>query len=178
MPRKYSADERDLRVQENAFNSEAPDSKRQKHEESPRPNISDKPHSALEQLKQLSVVVADTGEINSIAKYMPQDATTNPSLIYKAATLKEYDHVVQDAIEYALKTCPPTETKSFQIDMAMDRLAVNFGTAISKLVPGYVSTEVDARLSFNINATVDRARRIIKMYEELGVDKSRILINS
>lgn len=176
MPRKYSADEKQLMVHENSFNSEVTDFKRQRYNESPTNNILGKSQSALEQLKKLSIVVADTGEINTIAKYMPQDATTNPSLIYKASTLKEYEHVVQDAIEYALKCTPSTESKIYQTDLAMDRLAVNFGTAISKLVPGYVSTEVDARLSFNINATVERGRRMIKMYEELGVDKSRILI--
>ena len=130
--------------------------------------------NALDQLKSFTTVVADTGEINAIQAYSPVDATTNPSLIYKASTLSEYKHLIDDAVNYALNDI--SDLKSNKIDIAMDRLSVNFGAEISKLVPGYVSTEVDARLSFDTHATVARAHRIIKMYKELGVDKSRILI--
>ena len=130
--------------------------------------------NALDQLKSFTTVVADTGEINAIQAYSPVDATTNPSLIYKASTLSEYKHLIEDAVNYALNDI--SDLKSNKIDIAMDRLSVNFGAEISKLVPGYVSTEVDARLSFDTHATVARAHRIIKMYKELGVDKSRILI--
>jgi transaldolase len=94
-------------------------------------------------------------------------------LIYKAALLPQYEHLVQNAIEYATAQQGTFEEK---LDLAMDKLAVNFGAEITKIVPGYVSTEVDARLSFDTEATVNRARRIIKMYSEVGIDQSRILI--
>jgi transaldolase len=94
-------------------------------------------------------------------------------LIYKAALLPQYEHLVQNAIEYAAAQPGTFEEK---LDIAMDKLAVNFGAEITKIVPGYVSTEVDARLSFNTEATLARARRIIQMYSEVGIDKSRILI--
>lgn len=128
----------------------------------------------MTQLSQMTNVVADTGEVDAIRKYQPQDATTNPSLIYKAALLPQYENLVQNAIEYAAAS----QTDSFEekLAIAMDKLAVNFGAEITKIVPGYVSTEVDARLSFDTNATVERARRIIRLYEEVGIDKSRILI--
>ena len=131
------------------------------------------PVSILEQLKAFTVVVADTGEVSSIRKFGPQDATTNPSLILKAAILPEYQALVDSAIDFGKSSSSdPAE----RLNLAMDQLAVNFGTEISKIVPGYVSTEVDARLSFDTDATVARARRIISMYAEKGVDKSRILI--
>lgn len=128
--------------------------------------------NALDQLKLMTVVVADTGEVSSIQKYGPQDATTNPSLILKAASIKEYEPLVNNAIEFGNSS----ENISERLDLILDRLAVNFGIEISKIVPGYVSTEVDARLSFDTIATVSRARRIIKMYEDSGVSRSRILI--
>lgn len=128
--------------------------------------------TALEELKKLTVVVADTGEVSAIAAFEPQDATTNPSLIFKAAGLPEYQHLVNDAVAYSSSITDPKE----RLDVTMDKLAVNFGAEISKIVPGYVSTEVDARLSFDTAATVARARRIIRMYDEIGVVKSRILI--
>lgn len=120
----------------------------------------------LAQIKALTTVVADTGDVSSIAKYKPQDATTNPSLIYKAATMPEYTKLVDDAIAYG----------KGDVDLIMDKLAVNFGTEITKIVPGYVSTEVDARLSFNKDATIAKALKIIDLYKEAGIDKSRILI--
>ena len=129
--------------------------------------------SQLDQLASMTNVVADTGEVDAINKYQPQDATTNPSLIYKAAMLPAYEHLVQDAVQYASDRTGSFEEK---LSIAMDKLAVNFGAEITKIVPGYVSTEVDARLSFDTDATVARARRIIQMYEEVGIDKSRILI--
>lgn len=129
--------------------------------------------SQLEQLAALTNVVADTGEVAAIQKYSPEDATTNPSLIFKAAQLSEYSNLVDEAIQYASKKSGSFEDK---LEIAMDKLAVNFGAEITKIVPGFVSTEVDARLSFDTNKTVERARRIISMYEEMGIDKSRILI--
>lgn len=120
-------------------------------------------------------MVADTGEVSAINQFKPQDATTNPSLIFKAAQIVEYAPLMDKAITYA-KASKDCKSDSDRLDLAMDCLAVQFGAEISKIVPGYVSTEVDARLSFDTEQTVERARRIIKMYEEMGIDKSRILI--
>lgn len=122
--------------------------------------------SQYHQLKALTTLVADTGDIEAIRKFTPTDATTNPSLIYKAATMPEYAKLMDDAIAYG----------KGDISVIMDKLAVNFGQEITKIVPGYVSTEVDARLSFDKEATIAKARRIIELYKEVGVDKSRILI--
>eukprot|EP01041_Mallomonas_annulata_P005046 gene5046-10111_t len=129
----------------------------------------------LDLLSKYSTVVADTGEVNAIQIFHPQDATTNPSLIFKAAQLPQYQHLVKGAIEYGIQNSKEMSAK-FCIEITMDKLAVNFGAEISKIVPGYVSTEVDARLSFDTAATVARGRRIIDMYKEIGIDKSRILI--
>lgn len=95
--------------------------------------------SQLEQIKKLTTVVCDTGDVNAIKKFSPQDATTNPSLIYKAAVMPEYASIVDDAVAYG----------KGDLSLTMDKLAVAFGTEITKIVPGYVSTEVDARLSFD-----------------------------
>jgi transaldolase len=129
--------------------------------------------TTLDQLKNFTLVVADTGDIDSIKQYTPTDATTNPSLIYKAAIMPQYQHLVDEAIAYA-KAAPETGTE--ELDLALDKLAVNFGLEILKLVPGYVSTEVDARLSFDMEETISRALRIIQMYEKAGIGKDRILI--
>lgn len=120
----------------------------------------------VEQLKKVTTIVADTGDIEAIRKFKPQDATTNPSLIYKAATMPAYSKLLDDAISYG----------KGDVSVTMDKLAVNFGIEITKIVPGYVSTEVDARLSFDTEATVKKARSIIDLYNEAGVEKSRILI--
>eukprot|EP00543_Licmophora_paradoxa_P010960 CAMPEP_0202476578 /NCGR_PEP_ID=MMETSP1360-20130828/93496_1 /ASSEMBLY_ACC=CAM_ASM_000848 /TAXON_ID=515479 /ORGANISM="Licmophora paradoxa, Strain CCMP2313" /LENGTH=316 /DNA_ID=CAMNT_0049103791 /DNA_START=89 /DNA_END=1039 /DNA_ORIENTATION=- len=120
----------------------------------------------FEQLKEHTIVVADTGDVDAIKRLKPQDATTNPSLIYKAAVMPEYSKLVDDAVSYGKE----------DLGLIMDKLAVNFGTEITKIVPGYVSTEVDARLSFDTEATIAKARKIIELYKEVGVDKSRILI--
>lgn len=117
------------------------------------------------------MLVADTGDIDAIKATQPTDATTNPSLILKAATMPKYKHLVDDAVKYASQF-PQTE----QLERAMDRVAVNFGAEIAKIVPGVVSTEVDARLSFKPVRTADKARRLIAMYKELGIEKDRILI--
>ena len=109
--------------------------------------------------------------------YRPEDATTNPSLIFKAAQLPAYSSLVDDAINYAKKHSSQNgKSTSDLIDVAMDKLSVNFGAEISKLVPGYVSTEVDARLSFDTDKTVAKARRIIALYDDIGIRKDRILI--
>ncbi len=102
--------------------------------------------SSLEQLKKFTKVVADTGDFESIKKYTPEDSTTNPSLIYAASKQPQYNKLVDEAIEYGKKNA--TEPKQ-QLALAMDKIAVNFGVEILKLVPGRVSTEVDARLSFD-----------------------------
>jgi transaldolase len=129
--------------------------------------------SLLDELKQHSVVVADTGDFAAMKKYQPRDATTNPSLLLKAATMPEYksltDHVVQD-----VKALGKGTTAS--LSEAMDRLSVAFGKEILKIVPNRVSTEVDARLSFDTVASIDKARYLIRLYEEAGVSRDRILI--
>ena len=127
----------------------------------------------LEQLKEMTTVVADTGDIDSISAYAPTDATTNPSLLLKAAQKNQYEHLLQDAIDYAMARSEKMETRA--IDM-MDRLAVNFGAEILKIIPGRISTEVDARLSFDTDATVARAEKLISLYDQTGIDTSRILI--
>jgi transaldolase len=129
--------------------------------------------NALEELKKVTVVVADTGDIDSIAKYKPTDATTNPSLIYKAAQQEEYSHLIKAAVDYAHATDKTEEEKNRLI---IDKITVNFGAEILKIIPGRVSTEVDARLSFNTEASIEKARTLIKLYDEMGVSKDRILI--
>jgi transaldolase len=128
--------------------------------------------SKLEQLKEMTVVVADTGDINSIQQYKPRDATTNPSLIYQAAMMPEYENLIDAAV-----TDAAAETDGGDLSAAvMDRLAVNFGCKILEIVPGRVSTEVDARLSFDSEATIKKARELIELYRKAGVEKERILI--
>lgn len=131
-----------------------------------QPAKKQKIESQFDKLKQLTTIVADTGDIEAIRKFKPQDATTNPSLIYKAATMPAYSSLVDDAIAYG----------KGDVSTVMDKLAVNFGIEITKIVPGYVSTEVDARLSFDKEATIAKARTIIGLYKEAGIDKSRILV--
>lgn len=121
----------------------------------------------LDALKQMTTVVADTGDFNQIAAFSPRDATTNPSLILKAVQKPEYAHLLQDAV---------TKYGSQGLDETMNRLLVSFGCEILKHIPGRVSTEVDARLSFDTEATVTRARRIIDLYQGEGVHIDRVLI--
>ncbi|KAJ3041072.1 Transaldolase [Rhizophlyctis rosea] len=129
--------------------------------------------TALESLKKYTTVVADTGDFESIAKYKPQDATTNPSLILAATQKPQYAHLIDSAIEYGKKKGGSAEN---QLDWAFDKLLVNFGVEILKLIPGRVSTEVDARLSFDKEASIEKAKRIIALYDEAGIHKDRILI--
>lgn len=121
--------------------------------------------SKLEQLKAMTDVVADTGDIEAIKRYRPMDATTNPSLLYKAAQLPQYDALVRDALG-----------QSKDIAGACDYLAVAIGCEILKLIPGKISTEVDARLSFDIDATIAKAHHLIDLYDKAGVSKDRVLI--
>lgn len=127
----------------------------------------------LEQLRTMTTVVADTGDIDSIKQYKPTDATTNPSLLYKAAQLPQYQSLVKSAIKYAKSQ---SSTSELNIEDILDKIAVNFGVKILKIIPGRISTEVDARLSFDTEATVRRAKKIIDMYKDAGINKDRILI--
>ena len=127
----------------------------------------------LDQLKTYTKVVADTGDFASIEQYKPIDATTNPSLIYAASTDPKYRSLIDDALHYAKQT---TQDKKEQVTLALDKLAVNFGLQILKIVPGRVSTEVDARLSFDTEKTIDKAHKLIELYQAAGIDKNRILI--
>jgi len=128
----------------------------------------------LDQLKTMTVVVSDSGDINSIAKFKPRDATTNPSLIATAAGMPAYAEIVDSALGWAKKN-GAGDTKMV-VKRAIDRLAVEFGLKILDLIPGRVSTEVDATLSYDTNASIEKAHTLIKMYEEAGVKRDRILI--
>ncbi|KAL7275764.1 Transaldolase [Rhizina undulata] len=131
--------------------------------------------SALEQLKASgTVVVCDSGDFATIAKYKPQDATTNPSLILAASKKPEYTHLIDNAVAYG--KAHGGETLESQVDATLDRLLVEFGKEILKVVPGKVSTEVDARLSFDKQASIDKALHIIDLYKSVGISKERILI--
>jgi transaldolase len=129
--------------------------------------------NALEQLKAHTIVVADTGELEQIGIYKPQDATTNPSLIYAASQLEAYQHVVKEAVEHGKKHGKDQHEK---LTHTLDYLSVEFGKQILKLIAGRVSTEIDARLSFDTEATLKKAREIIALYEQAGISKERILI--
>jgi transaldolase len=127
----------------------------------------------IDSLKRYTTVVADTGDFEAIAEYRPQDATTNPSLIYQAAQKPHYQHLVDEALDFTLRQPGDTEARSAAF---MDKLFITFGCEILKIVPGRVSTEVDAGLSFDTDATLAKARKLIGMYEEAGVARARILI--
>ena len=127
----------------------------------------------LEQLKAITKVVADTGDIDAIKRYQPVDATTNPSLILKAATLPQYDELLTAALDYGRRQ---SDSKTEQAAYACDYMAVGIGKEIQGVVPGFISTEVDARLSFDTDATVAKARELLNLYKEFGADTSRVLI--
>lgn len=127
----------------------------------------------LTQLKTMTTVVADTGDIDSIKRYAPQDATTNPSLLLKAAEMPQYQALLTEAVAFAHQTAKDPKA---QLHHAMQKLAVNFGREIVKLIPGRVSTEVDARLSFDTQATVRYARELMALYHAEGVTPDRVLI--
>lgn len=120
----------------------------------------------LEQLKKVTVVVADSGDVDSIKSLNPQDATTNPSLILQAAKLPQYKHLIDDAIAKA----------GDNIEDICDQLIVNFGCEILKIIPGRISSEVDARLSFDTQASIAKGKKLIALYEAAGISKNRILI--
>ena len=130
----------------------------------------------LSQLSQMTVVVSDTGDINAVRKFKPRDATTNPSLIGAAAQMKEYAQVVDDALAWAKKEAGAGAAKDAIVLKAIDRLSIEFGLRILGIVSGRVSTEVDARLSFDTKATIDKAHLLIKQYEAAGMKRDRVLI--
>lgn len=127
----------------------------------------------LEQLKTMTTIVADTGDVEAIKVVKPYDATTNPSLLLKASQLPQYAPLIEEAIAYAKSQ---SSNKAQQIEDAADKLAVSIGLEILKHIPGRISTEVDARLSFNIDAMVAKGRKLIKLYQDAGVSKERVLI--
>jgi len=129
--------------------------------------------SKLDQLKTMTVVVADTGDIESIRAFRPTDCTTNPTLILKAAQMPAYSEIVGEALSWGSRQVGAAEAVNAAI---CDRLAVSFGTELARIVPGRVSTEVDADLSFDTARTVDKARAIIADYESRGIGRERILV--
>ena len=132
--------------------------------------------SVLDQLKKFTVVVADTGDVEAIGQHQPRDATTNPSLILAAAKLAQYDHVIQGALDVAKKEAGDGADAATIATECVDQLSVAFGKEILKIVPGRVSTEVDARLSYDKAATVAKAKKLIGLYEAAGIARERILI--
>jgi transaldolase len=127
----------------------------------------------LDSLKRCTTVVADTGDIEAIALHQPQDATTNPSLLYQAAQKPQYQHLVDDALHHAMHF--PGD-RAARTEAFMDKLLVNFGSEILKIIPGRVSNEVDASLSFDVEGSLAKARKLIGMYEKEGIGRERILI--
>ena len=128
----------------------------------------------LDQLKTMTVVVADTGDINSIEKYKPRDATTNPSLIAAAAQMSGYADIIDDTLKWSGEQTGNDAKKA--VALALDRLAIEFGLRILKIVPGRVSTEVDARLSHDTDKTLEKARFLIGQYNKAGIQNDRVLI--
>jgi transaldolase len=127
----------------------------------------------LESLKRYTTVVADTGDIDAIAEHKPQDATTNPSLLLHAAQQPQYQNLVDDALNFAVHSSSDQAARSVAF---MDKLFIDFGCEILKIVPGRVSTEVDAGLSFDTEATLAKARKLIGMYKKAGIERDRVLI--
>jgi transaldolase len=134
------------------------------------------PQNLLEQLRNYTVVVADTGDIEAMEKFRPQDATTNPSLITAAAQLPQYQPIVDDVLKDARTELGEGATDEAVANLAFQRLAIAFGKKILAIVPGRVSTEVDARLSYDTQATIAQARAIIAQYDHAGIGRNRILV--
>jgi len=127
----------------------------------------------LEQLKKMTTVVSDTGEFDAIKAYKPTDATTNPSLILAATGQPQYAPLVEEGIRYGKSK---GKNLKEQTDLSLEKIFINFGLEILKIVPGRVSTEVDARLSFDVEGSIEKARHLISLYEKAGIDRKRILI--
>ena len=132
--------------------------------------------STLEQLSSMTVVVADTGDLDAIKKFQPRDATTNPSLILAAAKNPNYVKLIDQALESSKESLPACHSEIELINEAIDQVSVFFGKEILEIISGRVSTEVDARLSFDTDATVRKARKLINHYKQFGIKKERILI--
>jgi len=132
--------------------------------------------NVLEQLRQSTTIVADTGDFESLKKYKPTDATTNPSLILSAANMKQYEHIIEDVINKCREKDASAANEQAIIDDIMDNVFVSFGEEILKIIPGRVSTEVDARLSFDREGQIKKAQHLIELYEKRGISKDRILI--
>lgn len=130
----------------------------------------------LEQLREMTVVVADTGDIQAIETFTPRDTTTNPSLITAAAQMPQYQEIVDETLKKAKKDAESSASDQAVLSLAFDRLAVQFGLRILKIIPGRVSTEVDARLSYHTEETINKGRELIAQYESQGVSRERILI--
>ena len=130
----------------------------------------------LEQLRAMTVVVADTGDMEAMEKFRPQDATTNPSLITAASQMPQYQEIVDSVLQEALKELGDSADEKEVANLAFKRLAVAFGKKILKIVPGRVSTEVDARLSYDTEKTISQAREIIDQYDKAGIGRERVLI--
>jgi transaldolase len=130
----------------------------------------------LEQLREMTVVVADTGDIQAIETFKPRDATTNPSLITAAAQMPQYQGIVDDTLKGARATLGAAVDAAQVVSLAFERLAVSFGLKILEIIPGRVSTEVDARLSFDTEATITKGRELIAQYEAAGISRERVLI--
>src|SRR5262245_1551077 len=127
----------------------------------------------LESLKRYTTIVADTGDFEAIAEHKPQDATTNPSLLFQAAQKPHYQHLVDEALNFAMRSSGDRAARSVAF---MDKLFITFRCEILKIVPGRVSTEVDAGLSFDTEGTVAKARKLIGMYGEAGVNTERVRV--
>ena len=134
------------------------------------------PQNLLEQLRNFTVVVADTGDIEAMEKFRPQDATTNPSLITAAAQMPQYQPIVDGVLKDARNELGESATDQAVANLAFQRLAIAFGKKILQIVPGRVSTEVDARLSYDTEATIKQARSIIAQYDAAGIGHNHILI--
>ena len=132
--------------------------------------------SLLSQLSAVTVVVADTGDLEAIKKFHPRDATTNPSLILAAAQIPAYQNLIDKALATSREMLGANALNSDVVKEALDELCVVFGKEILKLIPGRVSTEVDARLSFDTEATISKARKIIGKYNQAGISNDRVLI--
>lgn len=129
--------------------------------------------NALESLKTMTTVVADTGNFETVSQYKPTDATTNPSLIYQASQMDEYKPLLMEALSFGKQYGHSPENA---LCLAQEKVAVNFGHAILQIVPGRVSTEIDARLSFDKNGTIEKAHHLVDLYEQMGVDRKRVLL--
>ncbi|MFM7267348.1 MAG: transaldolase family protein, partial [Cyanobium sp.] len=130
----------------------------------------------LDQLAAMTVVVADTGDIDAIRQFTPRDATTNPSLILAAAQIPTYQELIDRSLRESRQALGADATAREVVSEALDEISVTFGKEILRIVPGRVSTEVDARLSFDTEATVAKARKLIGLYRQAGIDPGRVLI--